>query len=542
LGSLEDDESYPLDTVLGSSTSTFEFDGHGDSKILPQESESQNLFQSLTLSIGTLEGVTHKGHSVLSLDFAAQLDPVRLVTASQDGSVKVWGLDMAERSGDKAAPKCTCLSTMEEHLAPVNCIRWSADSLFIASGDAEAALIVWMRGSNAARWGKAKDLEPWRRKWTLTGHEGEVCDLAWHPWMHPRFNLASGSSDGSVRLWNVHRGEVTAVLRSADAISIKGVAFDPLGQFLAAMADVSNSSSSERALLWESPDDSSTSARQQWSAVPLATQAWSKPRFLEVSMLCLSRRPSWDPLGQSIVFPFGDFARNENSTPKYFGVLFERNCWKTPMRYRGHEQMISTVRFSPIVFGESGDQKLATMMCALASTNGVLSIWSLDRAWPLFTGVGLVTGQDFITDMCWLHDGNVLAFSCNSGAICFLALSSAGAFSKHRWSKAQMQRWRRHRYLELEQPQNMFYEMVVDGEHTTPVADDIRKRKQWSSTALDPAEVSFDSLPTWEDEICNVGEESSVSERPSKRLQQTQLKHLSVVVGHERIELQVEQK
>jgi len=70
---------------------------------------------------------------------------------------------------------------------------------------------------------------------TLIGHEGKVNSIAYSP---DGLHLASGSDDGSVRLWDTVTGrETISPLRSGDGnITVSSVAFSPAGKFIASGA------------------------------------------------------------------------------------------------------------------------------------------------------------------------------------------------------------------------------------------------------------------------------------------------------------------
>ncbi|OLQ01731.1 Protein HIRA [Symbiodinium microadriaticum] len=251
----------------------------------PQPSSSSR--RGAKVSLEKLRDVRHGAHAILSVDFApssAALDTRgqkawKLITAGQDGKVKVWSLSMAQPS---ALPRL--LVTMK-HEAPVACARWSPDAMMIASCDAEATLMVWAPGPGhgnvevpAAQPGEVA--EYWHRKCFLPGHEGEICDVSWHPNLHPDFTLASCSHDGTIRLWSLPVGELCTVLRlpGESAGYVKGVAFDPLGRYLATMSDGTGAASRPHATLFECPDAVGAGrSADGWRLVPLSQEPWAKP-------------------------------------------------------------------------------------------------------------------------------------------------------------------------------------------------------------------------------------------------------------------------
>eukprot|EP00913_Durusdinium_trenchii_P021880 g20559.t1 len=203
-------------------------------------------------------------------------------------------------------------------------------------------------------------------------------EVSWHPKLHPDFTLASCSHDGSVRLWSVPRVELTAILRpeSSESGYIKGVAFDPLGQFLACMSDGKQLA----AMLYQSPEENDrgraggAGGASGWEEVPINQAPWAKPGQMSAVNF---RRPCWDPLGESVVFPFGEHKKSPLSTCRFYSVLFTAP-WKTPKLYRGHKKHVAVVRFCPIVFAKvaKGAEELAVVL-ALGCMDGMLSLEAL---------------------------------------------------------------------------------------------------------------------------------------------------------------------
>ncbi|CAE8638371.1 unnamed protein product [Polarella glacialis] len=416
------------------------------------------VLKQVAAKLQKLAGLDHRDTSILSIDFAPPSETSssqvsgswRLVTAGQDCAVKLWSIEMPALAGP-APSSCKWLATMSEHSSAVNCARWSPDFGMIASCDADAALIVWAPGAGGLQAFRASEKsgpEPWHRKWLLRGHRGEICDLAWHPNLHPKFALASCSHDGCIRLWSVAQGECTAVLQTPEGGLIKGISFDPLGQYLATMSDVLGVNNRTRAGLWECPDEDGA----VWRQVHVNQEPWSKPCHLGTAVYF--RRPSWDPLGQSIIFPYGEYLRSEASTPRFFAAMFAREAWATPRLYKGHSQRVAVARFCPVVFGPPGEPEKAAVALALGSQDGTLSIWMSHHPMPLCVLSELVDENCIITDIAWAPDGSSLALTSNDGKACLVSVVWDELLSglEGSWSGLDVRRWCCQRQLEVFQP------------------------------------------------------------------------------------------
>eukprot|EP00927_Polykrikos_kofoidii_P013263 TRINITY_DN15778_c0_g1_i1.p1 TRINITY_DN15778_c0_g1~~TRINITY_DN15778_c0_g1_i1.p1 ORF type:complete len:1109 (-),score=155.07 TRINITY_DN15778_c0_g1_i1:159-3485(-) len=432
--------------------------------------------EKLHFRVQKLGGVSHRDATILSVDFAPSTTGPRqrLLSSGQDGTVKVWALQAGQTSAtddasfiektvthDLGMEDCAWLATLDEHAAPVNCARWSPDAGLIASGDADSVLLIWAPGrggAHATSSATAAGPEPWHRRFLLRGHRLEICDLSWHHSPYARFGLASCSHDGTIILWNVLRGEMTSRIEIPGGGVVKGISFDPLGQFLACMVDAAGVSNRTFAMLWESPGDdvgvdvtSKSAGGEEWRLVTVSSKPWSKPSLLGTAVYF--RRPSWDPLGQSLCFPYGEYMRCEMSTPRYFGALFARGAWHDPQLYRGHLQRVSTVRFAPVVFGQAGEATEASVLFAMCSQDGSLSLWLSSLPAPLVVLQDLVDENCIITDVAWAPDGQSLALASNDGSVAIIEIDFGPTKDGQKcWSHLDVERWRFEQQLHVHTP------------------------------------------------------------------------------------------
>ncbi|HVQ38517.1 MAG TPA: caspase family protein [Pyrinomonadaceae bacterium] len=138
----------------------------------------------------------HSG-GVTALAFSA--DGKRVVSGSQDRMILIW--DIAQGDSDAA---------YLGHKGWVNAVALSPDGRRLASGSEDGEVRIWEVASRSAE-GEPQVVK--RPLYTLTGHTGPVNSLI--------FNsggklVVSGSSDGSMKLWDVAAGMELASLFSLD--------------------------------------------------------------------------------------------------------------------------------------------------------------------------------------------------------------------------------------------------------------------------------------------------------------------------------------
>ncbi len=119
------------------------------------------------------------GHLGAVLGVAISADGRRLVSASEDGTIKVW--DAA--SGQP-------LLTLMGHTRPVRSVALSADGSCIVSGGYDKTVKVW-------------DTRTWEEKLSLTGHTGGVLSVAISA---DGRHIVSGSGDFTAKVWDASTG------------------------------------------------------------------------------------------------------------------------------------------------------------------------------------------------------------------------------------------------------------------------------------------------------------------------------------------------
>ncbi|KAL1526652.1 hypothetical protein AB1Y20_015356 [Prymnesium parvum] len=148
-----------------------------------------------------------RGHAgpVYSLSFSR--DDTILLSCSQDGTVRLWGI--AQRA---------CLVCYQAHAAPVWGVAFAPLGSYFATASHDRTVRVWCVNS----------LQPLR---LLVGHLADVRCCCFHPNLSL---LASGSDDLSIRIWDVQDAKCVRILcKDGHSAAVTCVAISNDGQLLA---------------------------------------------------------------------------------------------------------------------------------------------------------------------------------------------------------------------------------------------------------------------------------------------------------------------
>jgi hypothetical protein len=124
-------------------------------------------------------------HGGAMLGVAVSRDSKRAVTASDDGTLRVWDTAEGRR-----------LHVLQGHGGRVGVVALTGDGMTAISGSADGSLRIW-------------GLDSGQLRATVRGHEDEVLTVA-H--MEGRQEIVSGGADGLVKTWDLASGSMIKVL------------------------------------------------------------------------------------------------------------------------------------------------------------------------------------------------------------------------------------------------------------------------------------------------------------------------------------------
>ena len=342
--------------------------------------------------------VSHDGNPIFSLDIHP--DGSRFATGGQgegdsrdSGKVIIWNMApvrSAKVEMNPDVPKVLC--EMSNHLGCVNCVRWSVDGKFLASGGDDAIVIVWqIKYQGVGKMAFGTHHEQWGCVHMLRGHNGDVLDLSWSP---DQKYLASCSVDNSIIIWNAKNLPQKFTIISGHRGLVKGLAWDPVGKYIASQSD------DKSVRVWRTTD---------WKEEKQITQPFKKCGGTTHVL-----RLSWSPDGKYIVSAHA--LNNDGPTAQ----IIERADWKTRMDFVGHRKAVEVVCFNPHLFMKSSGPDDHGCL-AIGSRDRSLSVWLTNLKRPLVVTHDLFS--DSILDLSWSMDGYELMVCSTDGSVAYIGFS-----------------------------------------------------------------------------------------------------------------------
>ncbi|KAJ2699401.1 HIR complex subunit [Coemansia sp. IMI 203386] len=318
--------------------------------------------------------------AIFSLDFHP--DGTRLATAGMDNKIRLWSTPaITAKNTNPDATEPRLLSTLTAHSGAVMCVRFShGNGRYLASGADDMVVLIWEKDAQVSTGnltnlsGGPAPTETWHPVRRLTGHESDVCDIAWSP--DNRY-LATCGLDNAIFIWDAQSFERIKKITGHSQF-VKGLTFDPAGKYLASQSD------DKTLRIWRTSD---------WGL----HKTVGKP-FEENIFSTYFRRPSWSPDGDCIA------TANAANGKVPVAAVISRDTWAADLSFVGHRAAIEAVRFNPRVFHVPASQqeeepKQIATICAAGGQDRGVTVWLTSQHMPIAAATNLFSGN--LMDLAW---------------------------------------------------------------------------------------------------------------------------------------------
>ena len=335
-------------------------------------------------------------------------------------------------SNGKITSKQRLLCKISSHSGSVLTLRFSTSHKILASAGDDSHVILYAQSSspNLALTGNlmedSDNLEHWNRIRICRGHNLDVVGLAWAP-DDSHLISCSLDSDAPICVWRMdfddnghefptdqtqaHKTimQPYKILGVKEHTStVKGVAFDPAGKYIASSGD------DPSLCIWRAFDDWGLESRIDSSSGIFQQDVQS------LANLSLFRRISFAPDGTHIC------TTNAMLRKKNIAAMVSRDGWGVSAKKNanvagaanlvGHKQPVVSSRHCPYLFGKLGDKSGDTgddddeddddvqldysTLVALGDKKGMVTIWSTKKSRPIFK-LQCSESRCTVTDMAW---------------------------------------------------------------------------------------------------------------------------------------------
>eukprot|EP00210_Caulerpa_lentillifera_P006509 g6217.t1 len=303
-------------------------------------------------------------------------------TGGEDGVIKVWKMKCAliNEKDSGVGGNAPLVVEIKVHDKGVSSVRFNKSGKLLASGGTDGIVSVAI----LLPFGTWKTIRKFHQQ------KLDISEVAWGTQERTRL-LASCSLDGTIVIWDIQRGQAQHTINAGQAL-LKGLAWDPLGQYLATQAE------GDGVFIYRTSD---------WKRI----QEISKP-FAEFVGSSDHLRLSWSPNGMYLA------GVQAYTLPQPYVAILVRDRWNLECCIVGHRSGITISKWNPRLFQSPNDSGRLSMCLALGSMDQTLSLWRQTDRRPILHIDGLF--DNWISDIAWSADGYTCLVSSRSGLVALL--------------------------------------------------------------------------------------------------------------------------
>ena len=310
----------------------------------------------------------------------------------------------------KLQEKKSLLATLIGHGQSVNALAWERGGR-LASGSSDGTVRVWAGGTQAVH--------------VLRGHGLDVTDVCWGA----MGILGSCGLDGCVILWNAVNGQKIQLMQGGDGGWLKGLSVTDSSTGIALYGDgrlltltSSSSSNNQPKPLWGVTSVSNDKGR---NAPVVDLRKKDERNFYDTPKeVAYSRRPS--QAGKLTALPLG-----QRGKKNHFGVVYRDGVpGEKGHCLLGHKTRVTQVCFSP---WEYRIQNQWVTLLAVSSQDGTVSVW-VDAERAIVVVAGLINNTATVTDISWRE--KFIFISDSEGSVVIINLDDLPAECRLRGSQS----------------------------------------------------------------------------------------------------------
>lgn len=369
----------------------------------------------------------HGRDPVLSIDFQPNhTDVLRLARAGQDSHILMWYITYQENK----SIKLECASDLYRHNKSVNVVRFSPSGEFLASGDDEGTMFIWMLKEqeqvlDPTNEDENVNKEDWYPVKMLRGHLDDIYDICWSK---DGNLLVSSSMDNTAVIWDTQKFQKVHIFTDFKGY-VQGVCWDPCNQFIASVG-------SDRTLRIHNINTKKIVHRITKAPWTNSTEKGTfKARlFYDDTLQSYFRRLTFTPDGELLIVPSGIVEKGDKITNSCH--IFSRHALNKPViTLPTADKYTVAVKCNPFLYKLRGNEDQSNkenetvksminlpyrMIFAVAACDSVL-FYDTEQLLP-FAFVSNIH-YTHLTDLSWSPDGLTLIASSTDGYCSFILFS-----------------------------------------------------------------------------------------------------------------------